>query len=91
MLIKEEIDNGKSIKYKMKLSKLVKYLPERLHGDNCTDYKSHLEYISVKDDQLIFRCFEFKKNYEKDFNKKFCVEFGIWNFVMEASISLFCC
>ena len=91
MLIKEEIDNGKSIKYKIKLSKLIKYLPERLHGDNCTDCKSHLEYISVKDDQLIFRCFEFKKNYEKDFNKKFCVEFGTWNFVMEASISLFCC
>ena len=25
--------------------------------------------MSLKDDQLIFRCFECKKNYEKDFNK----------------------
>ena len=79
MLIKEEIDNGKSIKYKIKLSKLIKYLPERLHGDNCTDYKSHLEYISVKDDQLIFRCFEFKKIMKKTLIKNFVLnlEFGI--------------
>ena len=25
--------------------------------------------MSVKDDQLIFRCFKCKKNYNKDFNK----------------------
>ena len=40
------------------LSKLVKYLSERIHSDKCTDCKSHLEYMSVKDDQLIFKCFE---------------------------------
>ena len=25
--------------------------------------------MSIKDDQLIFKCFECKKNYKKDFNK----------------------
>ena len=26
--------------------------------------------MSLKDDQLIFRCFKCKKNYKKDFNKE---------------------
>ena len=47
------------------LSKLVKYL-EKLHSDKCTDCKSHFDYMSVKGDKLIFRCFVCKKNYEKD-------------------------
>ena len=40
------------------LSKLVKFLSERLHNDQCTDCKSKLDYMYFKDDQLIFRCFE---------------------------------
>ena len=67
--IKKELDNIKTITGKLKfidsfifmstpLSKLVKYLSERIHSDKCTDCKSHLEYMSVKDDQLIFKCFE---------------------------------
>ena len=32
--------------------------------------------MSVKDDQLIFRCFECKKNYEKDFNKELIKRFA---------------
>ena len=31
--------------------------------------------MSVKDDQLVFRCFECKKNYEKDFNKELIKRF----------------
>ena len=42
------------------LSKLIKYLSERIYSDTCTDCKSHLDYMSVKDDQLIFRSFECK-------------------------------
>ena len=79
--INKELDNGKSIKYKIKfiesfrftsksLSNLIKYLSERLHSDKRTDIKSHLDYMSLKDDQLIFRCFKCKKNYKKDFNKE---------------------
>ena len=51
------------------LSKLVKYISERLHSDKCIDCESYLDYISIKYDQLIIRCFECKKNYKKDFNK----------------------
>ena len=81
VLINKELDNGKSIKYKIKLiesfrftskslSNRIKYLSERLHSDKRTDIKSHLDYMSLKDDQLIFRCFKCKKNYKKDFNKE---------------------
>ena len=33
------------------LSKLVNCLSERLHSDKCIDCKSHLDYMSLKDDQ----------------------------------------
>ena len=29
----------------------------------------YLEYMITKDDQLMLRCFECKKNYKKDFHK----------------------
>ena len=67
----KKLDNGKTITYKLKfidsfrftstsLSKLVKYLSEKLQNDNCKDCKSKLDDMSFKDDQLIFRCFECK-------------------------------
>ena len=78
--IKKGLDNGKSITYKIKfidsfrfmsssLSSLANNLSEGVNCDKCIDCKSCLEYMSVKDDQLIFRCFECKKNYKKGFNK----------------------
>ena len=84
--IKEELDNGKSIIYKIKfinsirfmsssLSNLVDNLSEGLHNDKCIDRKSCLDYMSAKYDQLIFRCFECKKNYQKDFNKELITRF----------------
>ena len=51
------------------LSSLVINLSDGLHSDKGTDCKSCLDYISVKDDQLIFRCFKCKNNYNKNFNK----------------------
>ena len=51
------------------LSSLVDNWSQKLYSDKCKDCKSELGYMSLKDDQLIFRCFECKKNYEKDFNK----------------------
>ena len=47
------------------LSNLVDNSSERLHCDKCTDCKSCLDYMMFKDDQLIFRCFERKKNYKR--------------------------
>ena len=52
------------------LSNLVDNLPDRLHSDQCTDCKSWLDYMSIKSNQLIFRCFDCKKNYKKDFNNE---------------------
>ena len=51
------------------LSNLVDNLSGGIHSDKCIDCKSCLDYMSLKDDQLIFRCFECKNNYKKDFNK----------------------
>ena len=51
------------------LSKLVDNLTEDIHGDKCVDCKSDLSYMKVMDKTIIFRCFNCKKNYEKEINK----------------------
>ena len=58
------------------LSNLVDNLSDRRHSDKCTDCKSYLDYMSDKDDQLILRCFECKKNYKKDFDKDLIKRFA---------------
>ena len=50
------------------LSSHLDNLSEGHHGDKCIDCKSCLDYMITKDDQLIFRCFECKKDYKKEFN-----------------------
>ena len=57
------------------LSNLVSNLFEELHNDRCIDCKSCLDYMTTKDEQLIFRCFRRKKNYEKNFNKELIQRF----------------
>ena len=52
------------------LSNLVDNLSEGLHNDRCIDCKSCLDYMTTKDEQLIFRCFKRKKNYKKGYNKE---------------------
>ena len=52
------------------LSSFVDNLSEGVHSDKCTDCMSYLDYMTTKDEQLIFSCFECKKNYKKDFNKE---------------------
>ena len=58
------------------LSKLVDNLSEGLHNNRCVDCESCLDYMKIKDDKLIFRCFSCKKNYEKDFNKELIKRFA---------------
>ena len=74
------------------LSNLVNNLSEGLHSDKCTDCKSSLDYMATKDEQLIFRCFECKNNYKKDFNKEFkYMNMNIYmNFAMKTLINSFC-
>ena len=58
------------------LSNLVNNLSEGVHNDKCTNWKSCLDYMTSKDEQLIFRCFRCKKRYEKDFNKELIQRFA---------------
>ena len=73
------------------LSSLVDNISDGFHCDKCIDCKPYLVYMMTKDDQLIFRCFECKKNDQKDFNKditngfantyQFCNK-GIYKFIL---------
>ena len=56
------------------LSNLVSNVSEGLHNDRCIDCKSCLDYMTIKE-QLHFRCFSCKKNYEKIFNKELIQRF----------------
>ena len=56
-------------------SNLVSNLSEGLQNDKCIDCESCLDYMTTKDEQLIFRCFRCKKNYEKNFNKELIQRF----------------
>ena len=43
---------------------------DRVYSDKCTDCKSCLGYILIKDDQLIFKRLQCNKNHNKDFKIK---------------------
>ena len=58
------------------LSKLIDNLSEGLHNDKCKDCESYLDYVTNKDNKLIFRCFSCKKNNEKNFNKELIQRFA---------------
>ena len=50
-------------------SNLVDNLSDRFHCYKYIDCKSSLDNIITRDDQLKFRCFGCKNNYQKDVNK----------------------
>ena len=51
------------------LSSLVDNLPEKIHIDKSKNCKSELDYMSIKNNLLIFQCLECKKNYKIDYKK----------------------
>ena len=53
------------------LSNLLDNLSEGLHSDKCTNCKLHLDYMSITDNQLIFKCFKCKKGFNKELIKRF--------------------
>ena len=66
------------------LSNLVDNLSQGRYSDKCADCKYCLHYMITKDDHLIFRCFECKKNYKKDFNNELIKRFAnIYTFYNE--------
>ena len=59
------------------LSKLVDNLSEELHNNNkCLNRKSCLDYIKIKNEKLVLKCFDCKTYYEKDFNKELIKRFA---------------
>ena len=79
-------DKDKEMIYKIKfidsyrfmstsLSKLVDNLSEGLYNNKCLNCESCLDYMKTKNEKLIFRCFNCKQYYEKDFNKELIKRF----------------
>ena len=58
------------------LASLVDNLSDGFDCDKCIDCKSYRDYMITKDYQLIFRCFEYEQNYQKDFNKDLIKRFA---------------
>ena len=59
------------------LSKLVDNLSEGIHNNKCTDCKSCLDYITTKNEKLIFKCFNCETYYRKKINKELIKRFKI--------------
>ena len=85
--IKKKIENKDlEITYKIKfidsyrfmsssLSKLVDNLLEGIHNIKCLDCKRCLDYIKIKNEKLLLKCFNCNNYYKKKFNKDFIKNF----------------
>ena len=58
------------------LSSLADNLSEALHNKKCKKWKSCLEYISIKDNELICKCINCNKNYRLHFDKDLINKFA---------------
>ena len=79
--IKKKIENKDlEITYKIKfidsyrfmlssLSKLVDNLSEGIHNNKCVDCNSCLDYIKIKNEKLLLKCFNCNNYYKKKFNQ----------------------
>ena len=75
--LEKELKSDKTVTYKISfinslrfisssLSILTDDLAEGIGNSKCTDYKSRLEHVKVKDKLLIFNYLGCNKNYDKD-------------------------
>ena len=51
------------------LSKLVDNLSEGIHNNKCLDCKCCLDYIKIKNEKLLLKCFNCNNHYKKKFNQ----------------------
>ena len=73
------------------LSNIADNLSEGIYNYKCTNCNSYLDYMITKDDQLIFRCFEYKNNYKNTLIKIYLKDLQVYmNFVIEILINSFC-
>ena len=57
------------------LSKLVDNLSEGIHNNKCLDCNSCLDYIKIKNEELLLKCFNCNTYYKKKFNKDLIKKF----------------
>ena len=57
------------------LSKLVDNLSEGIHNNKCSDCESNLDYIKIKNEKLLLKCFNCNNYYKKKFNKELIKKF----------------
>ena len=60
----------------MPLSKLIDNLSEGIHNNKFDDCESCLDYIRTKNEKQIFKWFNCKQYYEKDFDKELIKRFA---------------
>ena len=51
------------------LSKLVDNSSEGIHNNKCLDCKCCLDYIKIKNEKLLLKCFNCNNYYKKKFNQ----------------------
>ena len=86
--LKKKIENKASIeiKYKIKfidsyrfmsssLSKLVGNLSEGIQNNKCSNCESNLDYIKIRNEKLLLKCFNCDSYYKKKFNKDLIKKF----------------
>ena len=57
------------------LSKLVDNLSEGIHNNKCLDCNSCLDYIKIKNEKLLLKCFNCNNYYKKKFNQDLIKKF----------------
>ena len=57
------------------LLKLVDNLSEGIHNNKCSDCESNLDYIKIKNEKLLLKCFNYDSYYKKKINKDLIKKF----------------